>query len=146
MKKLRVSHGKTILYTIVFMIVVFIAVYFPICGITFDVKSIIIIVVWVLVTPILLIGIMKTYKLEYTDKECIVTRLNRVDVYKYSDVIYIDEPYTIKHKSLTFYTKEGKLKFITLDKDAKLLDVFYKNCDHLLTREEFIQKFPTIKL
>lgn len=146
MKNLKVNFLKISIYYSIFMIIVFCLFYFPICKLTFDIKSIIIIIVFVILYFIFFIGIFKTFTLSYDNKALYYKRLNKQEVIYFDDILYIDEPYSLKHKSLTIYDKKGQLKFIDFDKEKKILDIFKQNCKNTITREEFQRNFPTIKL
>lgn len=146
MKKLNLNYGKLIAYLTIFLVIIFCFIYFPICQLNFDITSWIIIGVFLILYVAIIILIFKTFKMEYDDKAFYYTRLSKIEVIKFQDVLYIDEPYTIRHKALTIYFKNGKLRFITLDKDNKILQVFKEKCHNQISREEFQRRFPTIKL
>ena len=102
--------------------------------------------VMILLTIIFFFFIPKTFSYKYDKKQFEVTRFGKTDVYEFNNVIYIDEEYTLKHKALTFYLKSGKLIFISLDKDKKILEVFKKHCKNNISREEFQILYPGIRL
>ena len=66
--------------------------------------------------------------------------------YNYKDILYIDEEYTHKKKTLLFYTKKGDQRFLVLDKENKIYDAMKANCKNLISREEFHNKFPKVRL
>jgi len=70
------------------------------------------------------------------------TRLN----YNYASILYIDEQYTKKHKTLLFYTDRGDSRFLVLDKDELLLSKTLERCKNLISKEEYQTKFPRVKL
>ncbi len=73
-------------------------------------------------------------------------RLGRETTFNFENVLYIDEEYSIKHKSLLIYNKEGKELFLTLDKEMELLELFKSGCKNLISKEELKEKFPYLKL
>lgn len=148
MEKLRVNYFKSILYVNITNLILFVAIYFAILQTDLwdNAKSTIIIILYVVLTIILSIFVPKSYAMTYDNKNFYLIRFAKEDVTCFNDVIYIDEPYTEKHKALTFYLKNGKLKFISFDKDKKIVDVFKSKCKNLVTREQFIMMFPNIKL
>ena len=73
-------------------------------------------------------------------------KLGQETSYDFDHVIYINDEYTIKHKTLLFYNERGKELFLTLDKEGKLYEIFKKECKKLISKEEFHEKFPKIKL
>ena len=83
---------------------------------------------------------------EVTNSAIIHHKLNSTFTYDFNNVLYIDENYTKKHKTLLFYNNKGKDLFLTLDKDMELLKIFNKECKNLISREEFHKKFPKVKL
>ena len=83
---------------------------------------------------------------EVTNSAIIHLKLNSTFTYDFINVLYIDENYTKKHKTLLFYNNKGKDLFLTLDKDMELLKIFNKECKNLISREEFHKKFPKVKL
>lgn len=64
------------------------------------------------------------------------------DKYNFSDIIYIDEEYTEKHKTMLFYNKKGKPIYLVLDKDEKIFKEIKNRSKNLISKEEFYIKFP----
>lgn len=73
-------------------------------------------------------------------------QIGRETTYNYDNVLYINEDYTVKHKTLLFYNKEGKELFLVLDKNFELFDLFRENCEKLISKDEFRIRFPRVKL
>lgn len=148
MEKLRVNYFKSILAVNITNLILFTAIYFAILQTDLwdNAKSTIIILIYVTFTLVLSIFVPKSYAMTYDDKCFYNIRFGKEDVVAFSDVIYIDEPYTNKHKALTIYLKSGKLKFISFDKDKKILDLFKSKCKNTVTREQFIVMYPNIRL
>lgn len=73
-------------------------------------------------------------------------RFNQRKNFTYRNILYIDEIWTRKHKKLYFLTNEGIEKFLDLDKQQILLDLFLKNCKNLISTEEVFFRFPQVKI
>jgi hypothetical protein len=148
MKKLKVNYLKAILSLLFTSLIVLVIFYlsFGSKALPLNSTDIIILIVWLGVTIIFFVSIFYAFGISYDNKACYITRFGKTEQYDFDNVLYIDEPYTIKHKALTFYDKNGKLRFISFDKDKKLLEIFKTHCKKAITREEFISKFPNIRL
>ena len=150
MEKLRVNFLKMILYVNLSIFVIGVIIGFSVIGITWeegdDLKLFIILAAYVLLSILFSIFVPKSFSMKYDTKCFYYSRFGKEEVYEFKNVLYIDEPYTEKHKALTFYLKDGKLKFISFDKDKKIVDVFLTHCKNTISREQFAARFPTIKL
>lgn len=67
-------------------------------------------------------------------------------VYYFSDIIYIDEEKSKKQKIIHFFTNKGHIRYLTFDKKGILYQAMLEKCSNRLTKEEFIEKFPNVKL
>ena len=150
MEKLRVNFKKMILYVNIALFVIFLIIALSIIGITWEetdmISCFLICGIYLLFVVLLSIFVPKTFKMEYDDKCFYYTRFGKEEVYQFKHILYIDEPYTENHKALCFYLNTGKLKFISFDKDKKILDVFLTHSKNAISREQFIARFPNIKL
>lgn len=150
MEKLRVNFWKMILYVNIATFVIGLIIGITIIGFTWEEKDIVplflIIGLYVVLSVLFSIFVPRTFTMQYDDKCFYYTRFGKEEVFEFKKVLYIDEPYTEKHKALCFYLNTGKLKFISFDKDKKILDVFLSHCKNTITREQFISRFPNIKL
>jgi hypothetical protein len=150
MEKLRVNFKKMILYVNIALFVIFLIIAITIVGFSWEetdtVPTFLICGLYLVFAVGLSIFVPKTFKMEYDDKCFYYTRFGKEEVYEFKHVLYIDEPYTEKHKALCFYLNTGKLKFISFDRDKKILDVFVSHCKNAITREQFVGRFPNIKL
>ncbi len=80
-------------------------------------------------------------------KERIVhVKMNTAFEYRFKDIIYIDEEYSVKHKTMLFYLKDGKERFLAFDKDHKVYDACLERCENLITKEELKRRFPNLKI
>lgn len=66
--------------------------------------------------------------------------------YQFSDILYVDEKYSRKHKTLLIYTNRGEERFLALDKEMLLLTKTLERSKNLISREAYVQKFPRVKL
>lgn len=148
MEKLKVNFLKARLGLIGTSVIITLIIYFLAGSKAWplEVKDYIIFVVMFLITLIFFIMIPRTFDYEYNNSEFHVTKFGKTTVYNFNNVLYIDDYYTEKHKALTFYLKTGKLVFIALDKENKILEVFQKHCKKTVSREQFQGMFPNIKL
>lgn len=72
-------------------------------------------------------------------------RLTKELQYAYDDIIYINETWTIKHKTLLFITDKGKTIYMMMDRKGILLTEVKSRCKNLLTEEDFKRKYPNIR-
>ena len=106
----------------------------------------IIISVYALIMLVILIISLSTQYYEINKKDLTESKFGKKFTYFYSDVIYIDEAQSRKGKALTFVTNRGHVKYLTFDKDGKILDAFLSKCHNLISLEEVKRKFPGIKI
>lgn len=66
--------------------------------------------------------------------------------YNFSSILYIDIPYTNKHKTLLFYTDQGDARYLVLDPKNILLTKTLERAKNVISKEEFQAKFPRVKL
>jgi len=101
--------------------------------------------VWFVTTLIyILVGIFTNYyKIE---KDGILQhRFTKNYFFRYDEIIYVDEEYTKKHKTLRFVTNQGQLQFLLLDKNELIYAEVKKKCD-LINEEEMNRRFPRLKI
>ncbi len=89
------------------------------------------------------LSIKKTYY-ELDDKKISHYRMGTCDIYHYSDIVYIDEEWSKKHKMLQFYTRSGKGHVLAFDKEGKIFEYAMKYC-RLMSKEEFKMRYPNAK-
>ncbi len=70
-------------------------------------------------------------------------KMGHEDVYRFVDIIYIDEEWSKKHKMLQFYLKSGKSRTLAFDKDG-LLFKYAVEKSYTISKEEFVARFPNI--
>jgi hypothetical protein len=66
--------------------------------------------------------------------------------YTYDNIVYINVDYSSKHSTLEFFLNSGKNVLLTMDKDKKLLTELQSRCHKLLSKEEFLKKYPNARL
>ena len=90
------------------------------------------------------LSITQTYYI--VDKDAIThVKMGKTFRYRFSDILYIDEEWSEKHKTLLFYMADGKDRYLAFDKD-KVIYEYALQYSHLMTREEYHERFPNVKL
>ena len=98
-------------------------------------------------TSVLLIVLTLTTSYYEINKRYVIVHKGRQKLcYNYSDVVYIDEEQSLKKKTVTFYTRQGHARYLIFDRKGLLYKVMIANCTNRLTKEEFHQKYPKVKL
>ena len=147
-QKLRVSTRRMIvIFSILFLVMEAIfylsfqrLVFFP-----FDVS-------FYVYTPLLLaasiffcvLSIRSTYYVIDT-KKLIHSKMGVEKEYYWKDIIFIDEEWSKKHKMLLFYMADGKDRYLAFDKDGLIYE-YAINYARLISEEEFLARFPKVKL
>ena len=79
------------------------------------------------------------------DSRVIHVRLGKEVSYEWSHIVYIDQEWSEKHKTLDFFLESGKECYLSFDKEGKLYEYALRNC-RLLEQEEFAQRYTKYKL
>ena len=103
-------------------------------------------------TPILLVmtvvlcilSIKNTYYI-LNDARVIHVRLGKEVSYEWSHIVYINQEWSEKHKTLTFFLESGKECYLAFDKEGKLYEYALRNC-RLLDKEQFAIRYTKNKL
>lgn len=103
-------------------------------------------------TPLLLaasiffcvLSIRSTYYIIDT-KKLIHSKMGVEKEYYWKDIIFIDEEWSKKHKMLLFYMADGKDRYLAFDKDGLIYE-YAINYARLISEEEFLARFPKVKL
>ncbi|NCA97081.1 MAG: hypothetical protein EOM77_02735 [Bacteroidia bacterium] len=91
-----------------------------------------------------IVSLTKTFY--YVDKKKITHhKMNKIFEYYFSDMTYIDEKWSKKHRTLLFYDKAGRRKYLTFDRDGIIFDTALENA-HPLSRDDFQIRFPNTRL
>ena len=94
-------------------------------------------------TPILVVmsiilcilSIKNTYYI-LNDVRVIHVRLGKEVSYEWSHVVYINQEWSEKHKTLDFFLESGKECFLSFDKEGQLYEYALRNC-RLMDLEDF---------
>ena len=71
--------------------------------------------------------------------------MGKVIEYTYSNIIYIDEEFSLKNKMMRFFTKDGREHLLVFDKNREIYETALKKCT-LISKEEFQRRFPDKKM
>ena len=80
------------------------------------------------------------------DKKHLIYKSMKTYEYTYDNIVYINVDYSSKHSTLEFFLNSGKNVLLTMDKDKKLLTELQSRCHKLLSKEEFLKKYPNARL
>ena len=106
----------------------------------------VIITVWLAISAFLITAALLGSYYEVEKKYVVVHKGKQQLVYNYSDVVYIDEEQSVKKKMVCFYTKQGHARYLMFDSKGILYKVMIANCTNRLTKEEFKERYPKVKL
>ena len=82
---------------------------------------------------------------EIQRKYVIVHKGTKKLIYYYSDVVYIAEELSERKKMITFYTKQGHIRYLAFDRKGILYKTMLSNCKNRLDKEEFERNYPKVK-
>ncbi len=94
-------------------------------------KDVILIIAWLIAFVVFLIILLKKNYYVVNKTSVVHYQFFSSVTYEFNNVIFIDEKYTLKHKTLLFYNNKGKALYLVLDKEGELLEIFKKNCHNL---------------
>ena len=148
--KLPVDRKRTI---IIFVIadLIFAALLFVSCINLFlfqkwGVVQIIIIAIYVFISVFMLVLSLTRNFYVIESKYLVVVKGTKEMQYFYNDVVYIDNEQSEKRKILCFFTNKGHARYLTFDKEGKIYKTFCNKCHNLLSKEEFMMRYPNNKL
>lgn len=81
-----------------------------------------------------------------TPNGVVVQKYFKKTFYNYKDVIYIDDIRSKKDKRVYLYLVKGSEVTLTSDSKNNLLNQLILRCENLLSRVEFLKKFPNKNL
>ena len=110
-----------------------------------DYKQPLIIAVWLISGAIFTIFSLKGTHYLLTKKYIQVTRGRKEYIYYFSEIIFIDEEYSLRKKCICFVTNKGHVQYINFDKDGIIYKTMIENTKNLISKEELKEKFPKIK-
>lgn len=105
-----------------------------------------VIAVWVGISVFLIVAALLGSYYEVEKSYVVVHKGTQKLVYNYSDVVYIDEEQSMKKKMVCFYTRQGHCRYLMFDKKGILYKVMIANCKNRLSKEEFKERYPQVKL
>ena len=73
------------------------------------------------------------------------SKMGKVVEYNFSNIIYIDEEFSTRKKIMRFFTRDGREHVLIFDKNAVLYKTALEKCQ-LITREDFIRRYPNVKM
>lgn len=109
--------------------------------------------IWIYIyTPVLLVlavvfcvlSITKTYY-EIDGLKISHYKMGHCDEYMFSNIIYIEEEWSKKHKMLSFYLKDGRNRTLAFDKEG-LIFKYAMEKSNLISKEEFKARFPKARI
>lgn len=145
--KLKISSLKSALIFVGVITVVAIGLYFinppswpP------SILQYVVIAIWLVLSIFLTIVAIKMNYYTYNRYELVRHIFTKEYVIKYKDVLYIDVEWSKKHSSLLIFTSLGHERYLPFDKERKILDLMQERCKHLISKEEYLAKFPNAKI
>lgn len=106
----------------------------------------VVIAIWLALSIFLTIVAIKMNYYTYNRYELVRHIFTKEYVIKYKDVLYIDVEWSKKHSSLLIFTSLGHERYLPFDKERKILDLMQERCTHLISKEEYLAKFPNAKI
>ena len=148
--KLPVDRKRTII-TFIIADLVFAALLFGSCFNLFlfqkwTAVQIVIIALFVFVSVFMLVLSLTRNFYVVESKYLVVVRAYKETIYNYSDVVYIDKEQSEKKKVLSFCMSNGQTRYLPFDKHGEIYTTFLKKCHNLLPKEEFVEKYPKVKI
>jgi hypothetical protein len=75
-----------------------------------------------------------------------VHRFKKEMYYYFSDIVYIDEEYSEKHKMILFVTSRGDIRYLTFDRKGLVYQAMLERSNNLIAKETLNIRYPNIKL
>ena len=73
------------------------------------------------------------------------SKMGKVVDYTFNNIIYIDEEFSERKKIMRFFTRDGREHILIFDREAVLYKTALEKCP-LISREDFIRRYPNIKM
>lgn len=73
------------------------------------------------------------------------SKMGKITEYTFKNIVYLDEKFSLSKKMLRFFTYDGTEHLLVFDKKGVLFDTIREKSP-LLTKEEFLRRFPNIKM
>jgi hypothetical protein len=101
---------------------------------------------WLVSTVIyIVLSLTKSYYL-IEDKKIVQQRYNKQFVYRFDEIIFIDEAWSSRHKTARFVTSHGHLIYLPFDKQGRIYQAMLNRCNNVITLEDVKSRFPHLKL
>lgn len=145
--RLRISFKKLLKIALIAFSVGAVAVFFMFFKLFFQPWTVIqpiIIVAYVAFCIMCFIAVYNGHYYEIDNKGVMVKRLGKKLFYRFSEVLYINEEYSLKKGTIAFVTKKGDVVYLTSDEDGVLLKTMIKECKNCIDEEELYRRFPRI--
>lgn len=97
----------------------------------------IVLILWITLSIIFWFVFTKKNYYVFKNDELVHIRFNKSLHYLYDSIIFIDKKYTLKKKTLLFYTDKFDARYLIIDKDNEIMNLLEKKCNNLLTEEDF---------
>ena len=91
-----------------------------------------------------ILSVKNTYYI-LNNSRVIHVRLGKEVSYEWSHIVYINQEWSEKHKTLDFFLENGKECYLSFDKDGLLYEYALRN-SNLLEQEEFAIRYTKNKL
>lgn len=73
------------------------------------------------------------------------SKMGKVVEYTFNNIIYIDEEFSERKKMMRFFTRDGREHLLIFDKNRVLYHTALEKCP-LISREDFIRRYPNVKM
>ncbi|MCX5775035.1 MAG: hypothetical protein NTV44_01545 [Firmicutes bacterium] len=103
-------------------------------------------VVWFLSTLLFVILSLTQDYYILEGRNLIQHRFNKEKVFDCNDILFVNEAWSKKNKTLNFYDKFGIVHYLPFDKQGKIYEHVLAKGDNLMSKEEFQERFPNVKL
>ena len=148
--KLPVDRRRTILTFIiadlVFAILLFLSCFNLFLFQDWGVIQILIVALFVFISVLMLVLSLTRNFYVIESKYLVVVKGKKELYYNYTDVVYIDKEQSEKRRILCFYTRQGHTRYLPFDKEGKIYSAFLNKCHSVISKEEFINQYPNVKL
>lgn len=124
------------------------AVFYTIPGLTFPptLSHYVIMGAWLISTVIFIILSLKNNYYIIEKYRLVYHRLNKDMFYEYKSILYVDEVWSKKNKTLLFYTDLGHARYLPFDRDGMIYEKVMQRAKNLLSKEEYQARFPKVKM
>ena len=148
--KVPVDRRRTIklfiIFDLIFAVGLFLSCFYLFIYTKWGALQIVIIALFLFISVFMLILSLTRNFYVIESKYLVVVKANKEVYYYYTDVVYIDKEQSEKKRTLCFYTNKGHSRYLPFDKNGEIYKAMTKRCHNLLSKEEFKEHFPNVKL